>query len=101
MAKIADKVNEKIGKLSDKTIRNIYAQFTDLAFLILFFGSMYYEAMQIIKITGNVNIWLLPIETLIHTPPYVLLAMIILMIALFIDMWNNIVKRTKMNKNNR
>jgi len=100
MVKIADKVNEKIGKLTDKTIREIYTLFTYLAFYILFFGSMYYTAIQMVKTTGKVNILLLPAETIIHMPPYVLLAMIILLIALFIDDWNDTVKRAKTNKNN-
>ena len=100
MAKIADKVNEKIGKLTDKTIRNIYTLFTCLALYILFFGSIYYTAIQIVKTTGKVNILLLPTETIIHMPSYVLLAIIILLIALFIDDWNEMVKRAKTNKNN-
>jgi len=100
MAKIADKVNEKIGKLTDKTIRNIYALFMEIVLYILLFGSMYYTAIQIAKTTGKVNILLLPTETIIHMPPYVLLAIIILLIALFIDDWNETVKRAKTNRNN-
>ena len=100
MDKIADKVNEKIGKMTDKTIRNIYALFTELILYILLFGSMYYEAIYLIKTTGKVNILLLPAETIIHMPPYILLTIIILMIALFIDDWNETVKKAKINKNN-
>jgi hypothetical protein len=100
MAKIADKVNEKIGKLSDKAIKDIYALFIDLALYILFFSLMYYEAIKIEETTKINNLQLLIIESFMHIPLYIFLVIAILMIPIFIDMWNEMVKRSKINKNN-
>ena len=83
--------------MDDKIIREIYSWFVDFAILILFFGSMYYEAIKMVKLT-KINLLLLPIETIIYTPHYIILTMLLLMIVDFIDMWDRIIEEAKIRK---
>jgi hypothetical protein len=83
--------------MNDKIVREIYSWFVYFAILILFFGSMYYEAIKIVKLT-KINLLLLPIETIIYTPHYIILVILLLMVVEFIDMWDRIIEEAKIRK---
>jgi len=68
--------------MDEQTIMDIYAFFTALVAIILLYGSMYYYG------------------PIFHVPPYIMIAMTLLIIPLLIDAWTRLAKSTKMNKNN-
>jgi len=85
--------------MDERDLKNIYASFISLAILILIYGSSYSNILQIIKILTTTNILITNINiSFSHMPFYIKLVIIILLIPMIIDIWNDMVNISKIAK---
>ena len=93
------KIQKMIKTMDERDLKNIYACFVSLAILTLIYGSSYRSVLQIIKILTTTNILITNINiSFSHIPFYIKLVIIILLIPMIIDIWNDMVNISKIAK---
>ncbi|MFZ8800859.1 MAG: hypothetical protein ACO2ON_01615 [Candidatus Nanopusillus sp.] len=84
--------------MDDKKMRSLYETFSWLILFILLFGAMYHKAIEKSKELETVDLIMLLMESLTSAPFYILIAVELLLIVLFIDTWDKMVKKIRKNK---